>query len=83
MPIPVIPPREPIGDLFEGVLLTSNEHYLLASAPIEGYESIQQGIFMLRYGVVYLDKHHYSIVPSLLALDYGKFLTRRMGFPHQ
>lgn len=75
MPAPVIPSRKPIGDLFEGILLTVNDRYLLASAPIEGYEIVQQGIFTVRYGVVYLGKPHYSIVPSLLALDYGKFLT--------
>jgi hypothetical protein len=75
MPSPVIPSREPIGDSFAGDVLTVDGHYLLAPSPIEGYEALHQGMFIVRYGVVYLGKPHYSIVPSLLALDYGNFLT--------
>jgi hypothetical protein len=75
MPSPKIPPREAIGDFFEGVVLRIDDIYLLAPAPIDGFETAYAGRFMIRYGVVYLGKPHYSIVPGILALDYGEFLT--------
>lgn len=75
MPSPDIPPRKAIGDSFEGVVLKLDEQYLLAPAPIAGFPSLYQGNFIIRYAVVYLGKPHYSIVPDLLALDYGEFLT--------
>jgi hypothetical protein len=55
MPSPRIPAREPLGDLFVGVVLIADERHLLALTPIEGYETIHQGTFIVRYGVVYTD----------------------------
>lgn len=75
MPSPKIPPRKAIHDSFVGVVLKIDEHYLLAPAPLDGYETLHEGKFTIRYGVVYLGKPHYSIVPDLLALDYGELLT--------
>lgn len=75
MPAPRIPERKPIGDSFTGVILQVNNHYLLADTAIDGYETTHEGTFTVRYGVVFLGKPHLSIVPALMALDYGEFLT--------
>lgn len=72
---PRIPPRAPIGDSYKGVLQKLGEAILLAETPLEGAESLYEGTLILRYGVVYLGKPHLSIVPGLLALDYGAFKT--------
>jgi hypothetical protein len=72
---PRIPPRAPIGDSFKGVLQKLGEAVLLAETPLAGAEILHDGSFILRYGVVYLGKPHLSIVPALLALDYGAFKT--------
>jgi hypothetical protein len=72
---PRIPPRAPIGDSFKGVLQKLDEAILLAEAPLAGAEMLHEGSLILRYGVVYLGKPHLSIVPALLALDYGAFKT--------
>jgi hypothetical protein len=75
MKAPRIPPRAPIGDSFKGLVLKVDESLLLASQPIESAEVIYQGSMILRYGVVFLGKPQFSIVPALLALDYGTFMT--------
>lgn len=75
MSAPKIPPRKPIGDQFTGALLRVDDQHLLAPAPLIGTETIQTGTFTLRYGVVYLIEAMYSIVPGIIALDYGEFLT--------
>jgi hypothetical protein len=36
---------------------------------------VYQGAMVVRYGVRYLGKPHLSIVPGLIALDYGEMLT--------
>lgn len=74
MSAPKIPPQNPIGDSFEGVLLRFDGRLLLAHTPPHGLEDIQHGNFMVRYGVQYLQKPN-SIVPGLIALDYGEMLT--------
>jgi hypothetical protein len=75
MSAPKIPPRNPIGDVFEGVVLQVDETYLLSPTPLENTGTVHAGTFIIRYGVTYLGKPHESIVPGLLALDYGEFLT--------
>ena len=72
-----IPDREPIGDAFSGIVLKYDDKYALAyEPPQEGdFEILAQGDFMVRYGVRYLGKPHLSIVPGLVALDYGEMLT--------
>jgi hypothetical protein len=72
---PRIPPRAPIGDSFKGVLQKLDDTVLLAATPFAGAEILHEGSLILRYGVVYLGKHHLSVVPGLLALDYGEFKT--------
>jgi hypothetical protein len=70
----MIPPREPVGDPFTGVILKSGDHYVLAFEPVSGADVIAGGTFVLRYAVQYLGKPHWSIVPGLIALDYGEML---------
>lgn len=80
MPAPRIPARQPIGDTLQGLILSVDNHYLLATSDIEGHEPVHTGGFVLRYGVVYLGKPHLSLVPALLALDYGEFKTGEDGW---
>lgn len=75
MSAPKIPPRNPIADVFEGVLVRVDDSYLLSPARLENAAVVHEGIFVVRYGVAFLGKPHMSIVPALLALDYGEFLT--------
>lgn len=70
-----IPQREPIGDLFTGVVLAYHGAVLLALEPLPEAEVVAQGDFVVRYGIRYLEKPFLSIVPGLLALDYGDMLT--------
>lgn len=69
------PKRKPYGESFDGVLLKINHHVLLARAPLPDTEVLHNGSFVLRYGIVYLEKPQYSIVPGLVALDYGEILA--------
>ncbi|MGB7340967.1 MAG: hypothetical protein WBC91_18865 [Phototrophicaceae bacterium] len=75
MSAPRIPDRQPIGDCYTGIIMLVDGYYLLADSVISGYEATHEGDFIVRYGVVYLGKPHLSIVPDLMALDYGAFKT--------
>lgn len=70
-----IPSRVPVGDPFTGVVLAVGELHALALRPDDDAEVIHSGSCMVRYGARYLGKPHISIVPGLLALDYGDILT--------
>lgn len=70
-----IPSREPVGDAFTGVVLAVGELHALALRPDEGAEVILSGSCVVRYGARYLGKPHISIIPGLIALDYGDILT--------
>lgn len=70
-----IPPRNPIGDPFDGVLLRYATAIFLSDGPREGAEVIGKGVYTVRYGLPYVDKPALSMVPGLLALDYGEMLT--------
>lgn len=70
-----IPDRDPIRDTFNGVLLLVDGVYLLSAQAVPGVNIAAEGELVLRYGVRFLEKHHRSIVPGLLALDYGDILT--------
>ncbi len=74
MGAPRIPRRNPISDLFTGVLVRVDGTALLAESLPAELEAIQHGDFVVRYGVQYLQKAQ-SIVPGLIALDYGDMLT--------
>jgi len=75
MPQPPIPERVPIGDSFTGVVIQANNQKALAFTPQPQTEAIMSGTFVVRYGIRYLEKPFLSIVPGLVALDYGDLLT--------
>jgi hypothetical protein len=72
---PTIPPRQPFGESFDGVVLRYENRQALALNLHAGAETLAQGQFIIRYGVRYLGKSFLSIVPGLLVLDYGDMLT--------
>ncbi len=73
--MPVIPERQPIVDLFSGVVLRTGDSHLLAVEPAPPAEVAASGSLVIRYAVPYLGKPHLAIVPGLIALDYGDMLT--------
>jgi hypothetical protein len=70
-----IPERVPIGDAFNGLILQYGNHQVLALTEQSETTTIGNGSFTIRYGLRYLGKLHVSIVPGLVVLDYGDFLT--------
>ena len=73
--MPTIPPRQPIADTFEGVAVRADETDFVSAGVLDGAQVIAQGRFVVRYGLRILGKHWLSIVPGLVAVDYGAFLT--------
>ncbi len=69
------PKRKPYGESFAGVVFKVNEHILLARTAPPDVEVLHSGSFVLRYGIAYLEKPQYSIVPGLVAVDYGDILA--------
>lgn len=74
MPRPVIPDRQPAGDLFPGAVVQSGERQALI-CHVGNAGTLCAGPCIIRYGVRFLGKPHLSIVPGLLVLDYGEMLT--------
>ncbi|MCU0463816.1 MAG: hypothetical protein MUF38_04530 [Anaerolineae bacterium] len=70
-----IPPRQPVGDPFTGALLRVGYVYLLAASLSSEVEPVFSGQLTVRYGLRYLGKPFLAVVPALVALDYGDFLT--------
>lgn len=70
-----IPDREPIGDVFTGVICQFDNLHILSPAPVASTVEVARGNFVVRYGVTYLGKPHYSIVPDLVVADYGDMLV--------
>lgn len=75
MPPDPIPERRPVGDTFTGSLLKLDDTFLLVTANPTGTAPIVSGPLVVRYGVRFLEKPFLSIVPGLLALDYGAMLV--------
>jgi hypothetical protein len=73
MPRQPIPERIAASDLFEGHVLTSGQAQALSVAPAEG--TLLSGTLVVRYGLRLLGKPHVSIVPELVAVDYGRMLN--------
>jgi len=86
MPRPQIPQRQPIGDSFSGVVLKienankTQSWGLLASITTPTGIAHLSGEFIIRYGVRYLGKPHISVVPALVASDYGDMMTGEMAW---
>jgi hypothetical protein len=77
MPGKPIPERDPVGDVFNGFVLQFGDkesQILTLNAMVEA-ETIASGALVIRYAVRYLEEPHLSIVPGLVALDYGDMLT--------
>jgi hypothetical protein len=70
-----IPERQPIGDLFHGVLSKFENVHTLSIAQLPETQLVVEGELVIRYGVRYLGKPNFSVVPGLIALDYGEMLT--------
>lgn len=64
-----------MSDPFTGFVLQVGDKQALAINPETGMDVLAQGNFVIRYGLRYLGKLHVSVVPGLVALDYGEFLT--------
>ncbi|MCL4248224.1 MAG: hypothetical protein KJ065_08770 [Anaerolineae bacterium] len=69
-----IPPRNPVGDAFTGALMRREEGDLLCAPDVDAVAETHTS-FVLRYGIRYLGKPALSIVPGLVAVDYGTFLN--------
>lgn len=74
MPANSIPERNPIGDVFTGVVIQFHGKQALALAADSTVEVVANGEVVVRYAVPYLGKP-YAIVPGMLVLDYGDILT--------
>ena len=72
---PSIPARAPLGDPFDGAILSVRGTQLLTLAAPPDALAVAAGAFVARYGVRYLGKPHLSVVPGLIVVDYGTFLT--------
>jgi hypothetical protein len=75
VPGKLIPERNPVGDPFSGYVYQAANQQVLTLTPLTDAEPLASGDFVVRYGLRYLGKPHLSVVPGLVALDYGDFLT--------
>lgn len=74
MPEQLAPHRKPINDCVAGVITRVAENTLLSSRKLPLGQEIAQGDFVTRYGITYLGKPQFSIVPDLVVSDYGALL---------
>jgi len=70
-----IPPRQPPGDTFTGDILHREEGDLLCAPSVDAGQTVTSTPYVLRYGIRYLGKPKLSVVPGLVAIDYGTFLN--------
>lgn len=73
--LPSIPPRRAFEDTLEGLVIRLSEYAFLADHVLEGADLLYAGRLTIRYGIGYLGKPQYSIVPDLVVLDYGEGLA--------
>jgi hypothetical protein len=69
------PERIPVGDPFAGFVIRADGAQFLATEEQPDSETFHAGTLIIRYGIRYLGKPHLSIVPGLVALDYGDILN--------
>ena len=67
-----MPHRTPINDTFHGVVCRSKFHVLLTITPLDNWDIVASGEFIIRYAIPYLEKPHLAIVPDLVVADYGQ-----------
>ncbi len=65
------PPRQPVQDIVEGVVLRAHDRLFLTKTPLPAAEVIAEGLIAVRYGIVYLGRAYHAIMPELVALDTG------------
>lgn len=70
-----IPERRPISDAFTGFVVEVEAEVALATEPPAGTMVRANGDFVVRYGLRMLGKPHITLVPGLVAIDYGTMLT--------
>ncbi|MBZ0293075.1 MAG: hypothetical protein K8L99_10975 [Anaerolineae bacterium] len=70
-----IPERQPIADSFHGYALKHQDGTPFLAREVLAETILASGTLIVRYAIQYLGKPHWSIVPGLIALDYGDMLT--------
>lgn len=73
MPRQPIPERAPVTDPISGAIVQAGDACALAIGAADLEDSAVS--LWVRYGVRLLGKPHLSIVPGLVAIDYGELLT--------
>ena len=74
MPEQLEPHRKPINDCVAGVVTRVGDSALLSSRKLPAGDEMAQGDLVARYGITYLGKPQFSIVPDLVVADYGELL---------
>lgn len=70
-----IPPRQPITDLFDSAIVGIGGLQALTPRAFAPQDAVLSGMLVVRYAIRYLGKPHLSIVPGLVAIDYGDMLV--------
>jgi hypothetical protein len=70
-----IPPRQPITDHVDGAIIGIGGLQALTLRALAPDDALINGALTVRYAVRYLGKPHLSIVPGLVAIDYGDMLV--------
>lgn len=80
MPVNPIPQREPVNELVTGTVSRFDRSFFLSTRLLPQADLIVQGEIVLRYGIPYLYKPQWSIVPDLVVLDYGDTMTGELAW---
>ncbi len=70
-----LPERQPISDRVSAFVTRLDGQALLSPNRLDAGDIQAQGDLRLRYGVTYLGKPQFSIVPDLVVADYGEMLV--------
>jgi hypothetical protein len=75
MTIQSTPEREPISERVSAAVTHIGGRALLSHSSLAAGDELAHGEFTLRYGITYLGKPQFSIVPDLVVADYGEMLA--------